>query len=423
MARWYGTVAHSIAPGAPRGTMSLSTPSARPIHLLFVWLGFAALLLLGACAPASPSPTAVPAKPPEQKAAPAQPPTVQPAQPAVSPAEKAPATAAERLEALSKLPPAERRAALLEEARKERSVVWYTSYAIVEAEPYIGSFNKVYPDIKVEYFRASSGPLLDKLASEYRAGKHLVDVVMMDHEIFEDVKKAGVVGRYCSPERQAIPDYFKDKDCEWTAVYHNPKVIAYNTAKVPRDQAPKGWNDLLDPRWKGRLAIPADDGPRWIVTMEQIFGKEKGQEYVRKMAEQKVQLHESNSGAAQLIAAGDVDAGFYINVPAITNTRKSGAPIVSVSPDPLPTGINSVVIASRAQHPFAAALLIDYMLSKDGLQRMAEISTRFGSRADMTYPDQEVLQGVKLFLVTPEMVKGEAYEQARKQFKELFGQR
>jgi len=168
-------------------------------------------------------------------------------------------------------------------------VVWYTSYAIVEAEPYIASFNKVYPDIKVEYFRASSGPLLDKLASEYRAGKHLVDVVMMDHEIFEDVKKAGVVGRYCSPERQAIPDHFKDKDCEWTAVYHNPKVIAYNTTKVPRAQAPKGWNDLLDPRWKGRLAIPADDGPRWIVTMEQILGKEKGQEYVRKMAEQKVQ--------------------------------------------------------------------------------------------------------------------------------------
>ncbi len=376
-------------------------------HRAAAWpvLGLLAILMFVACAaPSQPSPAAT-------------------SQPADQSTQKAPVTPLEQIEALNRLAPEERKSRLLEEARKEGTVVWYGSYALPEAEPWINTFNGAYPQIKVEYVRANSQQLADKILSEYQAGKHLVDVITIDHETFQDLKKVGAVSRYCSPERQAVSEQFKDKDCEWTAVYHNPKVIAFNTRKFSKDQAPKSWEDLLDPRWKGQLGMPADDGPKWIVTMENILGKEKAQEYLRRMAEQRVQLHQSHTTLAQLIAAGQVDAGFHINIPAVTNTQKQGGPIASISPDPLPTAINSVLMAGKPQHPFAAAVLIDYILSRDGQRRMAEISTRLGPRTDVTYPDQEVLQGVKLLMVTPEMLSGPGYEQAKRQFTDLFAQR
>jgi iron(III) transport system substrate-binding protein len=401
-----------------------------------------AALLLSACAPAAaPSPTAAPAKPTEapKPAAPVAP-AASPAAAAASPAaakpgespaaskpaaKEAPTVAGTfpQLDTLYSLQPQERQAKLVEEAKKEGQVVWYTSYTQVEAEPFIASFNKLYPDVKVQYVRQPSDALMDKLISEYQANKFLVDVVLNDQDQFDETKRNGVVGKYCSPEREATSDQMKDRDCEWTGRHHNPKVFGYNTQKVQKEQAPKGWNDLLDPRWKGKLGIPADDGPKWIINMEQVLGKDKGQDFVKKMAEQKVQLHQSNSAAAQLVGAGDAEIGYFINIPAVTNIQKQGGPIESVSPDPLTTSITSVFMASKAQHPSASALLIDYLLSKDGQLKMAELSTRFGGRTDMQYPDQKFIANAKILFLSPEMVRGPAIEAASKQFKELFGGR
>ena len=369
-------------------------------------VGAIALMVLCACGQA--------ARPAGGQAAPGSP---------AAATEKAPSTPLEKLEAVNRLAPEERHARLVEEARKEGTVVWYSTVVNVESDPFIESFNQRYPEVKVQYVRANADELLDKLTSEYRAGRHLVDVIMTGQETFPELKRADVVGRYCSPERQAVGDGFKDRDCEWTVRYFNPKVIGYNTTKVAADQAPRSWNDLLDPRWKGRLGMPADDGQEWVAIVENMMGREQGQTYIRRMAEQQVQLHRGNTALSQLIAAGDVDVGFHINIPAITNTQKKGAPIASNAPDPLPATLNSVMIAREVQHPFAAALLIDYQLSREGQLRMAEISTRFGPRTDMTYPDQAYIDGVKLFLMTPEMAQGDGYRQAGRQFKELFSQR
>ena len=380
----------------------------RPYRLLCSLAGVA-LVALGACGSARPA------------AGPSGSAPTAPGQPSAS--QSAASTPLDKLAAINRLPPEERHARLVEEARQEGTVVWYSTVVSVESDPFIASFNERYPDVKVQYVRANADELLDKLTSEYRAGKHLADVIMTGQETYPDLKRANVMGRYCSPERQAIGDGFKDRDCEWTVRYYNPKVIGYNTSKLTADQAPRTWNDLLDPRWKGRLGMPADDGPEWVVMMEYMLGKDQGAAYLRRMADQQVQLHRGNTALAQLIAAGDVDAGFYINIPAITNTQKKGAPIASHPPEPLPATMNSVMIAREVQHPFAAALLIDYQLSREGQLKMAEISTRFGPRTDLQYPEQSYVEGVKLFLMTPEMSESDTYRQSGRQFKELFGQR
>ena len=105
------------------------------------------------------------------------------------------ATAEETLDQLNKLPPAERQAKLQTEAAREGTVAWYSTYSLVEAEPFLKVFKGRYPKVQVQYFRASTIPLLDKLLSEHSAGRYLVDVIAIDFEAYSELEKAGVVGR------------------------------------------------------------------------------------------------------------------------------------------------------------------------------------------------------------------------------------
>ena len=336
-----------------------------------------------------------------------------------------PSTPAEKLEALNRLPPDERQARLVAEAKREGTVVWYGTVISLEIEPFIAAFNELYPDVKVEYNRRNGAEMLDTLTSEYRAGRYLVDLAMVGPQSFEELKKAGVIGRYCSPEREGVGEQFKDRNCEWTARHINPRLIGYNTSRVAVDEIPRSWDDLLNPRLRGRVGMPADEGDQFIVSIQNAFGKEQGEAYVRRLAEQRVQLHRSNTGLAQLVAAGDVDVGFYLNVSSVATAQRRGAPIASSAPDPLVTGLTPVVFARQAPHPHAAALLIDYLLSREGQQRMAELNTRFGPRVDVTYPDQQLLEGARLVTPSPEQMEQGAsdHQRAARLFKELFGQR
>ena len=114
--------------------------------------------------------------------------------------------------------------------------------------------------------------------------------------------------------------------------------------------------------------------------------------------------------------------GFYIRISGVTNVQKSGGPVAIAAADPIPVTVSVVQITQNVQHPFAAALLIDYMLSREGQQRMGEINARFGPRGDVQYPDQHLLAGINLFHVNPDMLKAGG-AQAQRQYKDLFGGR
>jgi iron(III) transport system substrate-binding protein len=329
----------------------------------------------------------------------------------------------EILDQLNKLSPAQRKAKLETEAAREGTVSWYSTYSLVEAEPFLKVFKSRHPKVEVQYFRASTTPLLDKLLNEYSAGRYLVDVIAVDFEAYSELEKAGIVGRNCSPERAFYGDTYKDKDCFWTAIYHNPQVIGYNTKKVAANDAPRKWEDLADAKWKGRLGIPFADGGQWVTSMLKIFGREKGMGLVKRMAEQKVQLHKSNSGLAQLIAAGDVDAGFMINVPAIGNVQRKGAPISSISPNPITTKINPLILAKHAPHPYASALLMDFILSKEGQDAINQISIRFSGRKDVKPLQPEVLEGVNVFHIGPGMLTVKEMDEGSQLFEQLFAKR
>jgi len=152
--------------------------------------------------------------------------------------------------------------AVLEGAKKEGSVVWYGTINVTDGRKVIDAFEKKYPFLKVNFYRAGSQPLLNRLAAEYRSGSYLADVT--ETNILESYffQKKGLFQIYHSPEAKFFPAEFKDANGFWIADYLNYYVIAYNTRLVSRSNAPRQYEDLLHPRWKGQFGLK-DDTIRW----------------------------------------------------------------------------------------------------------------------------------------------------------------
>ncbi|NIO69032.1 MAG: extracellular solute-binding protein, partial [Anaerolineae bacterium] len=148
----------------------------------------------------------------------------------------------------------------LEEAAKEEGALMvYTSMNIDDLEPILAKFMEKYPFIKAEYYRASGEDVLAKASTEAKAGQHFADVLEgADLQIFQAVKE-GLVAPYVSPEVAAYPEGASDPNGMWTVSRVNAVVIAYNTELVKPEEAPKSYEDLLDPKWQGKIGVEQDD--------------------------------------------------------------------------------------------------------------------------------------------------------------------
>lgn len=330
-----------------------------------------------------------------------------------------PKTAEEKLVALNKLAPVERKTKLEDEAAREGKVIMYGAYSLGEAEPLFKTFMEKYPKVKVEYFRASTAPLLDKILSEASVGKLGADCANIGLEVLYEIDK--LIIPYKTPEAAAYGKQFVDANYRWIALYQDPKPITYNTKRVSKAEAPKNWEDLALPRWKGRLGIPMADGPEWVNITLKVMGQEKGRDYLKRMAALGIRLEKSNSGLAQMVAAGDLDVAFFVNNAAVEIAKGQGAPIVAVPTDPLVTSPQVLVVFKDVVHPYATALLVDWLTSKEGQERIRDINPRFSARRDVTVPAS--FAGRKFLVIGAEQVSKERMDEANKLFEEWFVKR
>jgi iron(III) transport system substrate-binding protein len=163
---------------------------------------------------------------------------------------------------------------VIEEAKKEGALVWYLSASIEDARAIFLAFNKKYPFIKTEYFRAGSARLFNRIVNEARAGKVLFDLVAVRGLETQQLVKAGLLQPYVSPESAAYPAGFKDARGYWVDYFDAYNVIGYNTQLVPRDRAPKSWEDLLDPRWKDQIALD-EENYSWYGVITQRWARRR----------------------------------------------------------------------------------------------------------------------------------------------------
>jgi len=306
-------------------------------------------------------------------------------------------------------------AKLVEGAKKEASVMWYTSMNIEDAKKMVDAFEKKYPFIKVEYFRANSAKLLQRAVTEARAGKYFFDVIALSGFETHQIAKLRLLQPYISPERKAYPEIFRDAKGLWTDYFDSYAVIGYNTRLIPKGQEPKEWSDLLNPKWKGKLTMDFED-VRWYATMLDKWGKEKGQNFMRGLAKQEMPFSRGANLIAQLVVAGETPMGM-VNAHTIEKMKEKGAPVDWIkTTDPIVVSLHPIGYASKPVHPNAGKLLLDFVLSKEGQQVVVDVG-RTSPRPGM---DPRVdPKKLKLYPTKPELA--EKYEQYEKEFKEIFG--
>jgi len=293
------------------------------------------------------------------------------------------ATPEESLAKINQLAPAERQAALVREAKNERTVVWYAPMNRENLREFTSGFEADYPFLKVEILTGGPQSLLNRIITEQRAGKHNFDILNVRSSALYTLKKSNVVMRYDTPHRRALRAGFVDKEGYLNGIWASLLVYLYNAKQVSRAQAPKTIDDLLQPKWKGKLGMDKD-ADDWLAAIMDYYGDEKGKQIARSLGAQQLNIRKGRTLVSQLVAAGEFPVQIDAHHHEAVALRKAGAPIDYLFPEPfVPVkAVSMLALSSRPPHPHAAALLIDFMLSKKG-QEMAYRQNRWPAHRDL----------------------------------------
>ena len=274
-------------------------------------------------------------------------------------------------QALSKLPPPERRALLEREARKEGTLVLYGATGLDRAQFWIGEFNKRYPDIKVEFVRLQAAELYQKIATERRTGQLRADLVITTITYLDLLREVGALASYESSNWSDFDPRFRmgAADQGWTAVVYEvfPHAIAWRTDRISAADAPKTMADLLNAKWRGRLGTTRHMEDYLNSTLTRL-GQDKGMEFVKGLAAQRSRIYQSHAALSDALAAGEIDVAWSIIAARPIELATKGAPVAHVLSDPAIAEGNTISIGRDTTRPHAAALFLDVMLSPEVLE-------------------------------------------------------
>jgi iron(III) transport system substrate-binding protein len=308
-------------------------------------------------------------------------------------------------------------ASLIDRAKKEATFMLYTSMNMPDVNQLFDGFRKKYPFITPKAYTTRSAALLERVITEARAGKQFADVIQGNAFTLYMLAKRGHTEAYVSPEAKSYPAMYRDPAGGWIAVYLQLNVIGYNTKLVSRADAPKGYDDLLNPKWKGRMGLD-DKQYIWYDGMLKAMGREKGLAYMKRLAGQGINFRSGNTLLANLLAAGEF--GILINArpEGIDELQQKGAPVEWVAPKPTTANVLPIAVAKNAQHSNAGKLFMDYMLSEDG-QKLLSSMSRTPVRPGIAATNPRLSQGIEISVNDPGMA--ERFDQVVEQYKSVFG--
>jgi iron(III) transport system substrate-binding protein len=256
----------------------------------------------------------------------------------------------------------DRQRVLEEGARREGSLLIYTTGT--QIKPLIDRFEQKYPYVRVELGRASSADTARKVVEEYRAGYHKVDAFELASHGLVVPRDEKILQPFRSPELAAFAADAVEAGRHWVVVRESYTGIGFNTKLLPPEKAPKTYQDLLDPQWKGRMAISgvSTTAINWVGTM--LIAQ--GRDFVRKLGAQNIRVYNLTGRAlANLMTAGEVMLSPTIYNSHVAASARKGAPLGWFAPGPVPVTDSGVAVARKAPHPHAAMLFVDFLMSKE----------------------------------------------------------
>jgi len=327
-------------------------------------------------------------------------------------------TAESKLAALEKVQLQERRQRLFESAKNEGEAVIYANMDVSAMKPLTDGFMKRYPGTKATSVHFSGAAIITRLDSEARAGKPVSDVVLSGQLGVLSLIDKKIALRYRSPERESFRDGLKDKDGLWTAYMTNVMVSAYNTRQVKKDEAPRSVEDLLKPRWKGKLTMDSQSYV-WFGTMMQYLGEEAGLRFMKRLNEQNISHQRGRRLMTQLVAAGEFDMAVETNLNSVLTLSRQGAPLAFAPSQPYFLSPSLVFMSANAPHPYTGALFVDYLLSEEG-QKIVVTTNRMPANNNVKSPESQILEGQDVR--TPDIFDiGKRYQAIGNRYREIFG--
>jgi iron(III) transport system substrate-binding protein len=266
---------------------------------------------------------------------------------------------------------------LLDGAKAEGKLVWYTSLSGVYRE-LVDAFKRKYPDVAVEVYRAGSTDLGPRLLNEAQAGRYVADALESTPGLLMLLRERGILKSYVSPELARYPDEAKTKAdgarVFWVTDREAYLGFGYNTRLIAPAEVPKNFQDLLKPELKGKLAVTTESSSsRMIGTII----KYKGEEFVKRLRAQEIRLFKASSaGFLDLIAAGEVAGSFVVFQNQVNVKKEKKAPVDWVPLDAVAANAGGSAVIANAPHPHAALLFTDFILGADGQKLMEQF--RYG---------------------------------------------
>jgi len=308
---------------------------------------------------------------------------------------------------------------IIEAAKQEGKVSYYTTMTLSQSKKVVDRFQQKYPFIQPELFRGGGDEVLNRILNEARGGLNAWDVVSTRGDSVLTLMDSKLITPYRSPESKFIDRDMVDDDGYWTAYYVNPYVLGYNTNLVKKEDVPKTYELLLDPKWKGRKISIDDSAYGLLAGLIRAWGKEKAVDYFKKLAAQEPVVMRGNTNRVQLAMAGEYPL-IIAYAPTLQRETSLGHPMDWVPLEPVPVQVNPMMLAAKAPHPNAGKLFMDFLLSKEG-QKMLVGFRRIPVREDVDPDPPRLFKGYKRIVEHPEDYKN--FAQTIKLYQEIFGLR
>jgi iron(III) transport system substrate-binding protein len=271
------------------------------------------------------------------------------------------------------------------------TVTWYTAMNTQDAEPLRKRFEEKHPGTTLTVLRQPGEKIRNRIVTEARAGKNFWDVVSFNHLDMDVLDGEKLLAGRAEP------------------IYVRQYTIGFNTNLVKPGEAPRDWGDLLQAKWKGKLAIDENE-VEWYASMLDYMGRDKGTAFMRSLARQEPQFRRGHTLLSKLLLAGDFPLAI-VHAAEMDEAKKSGAPVDWVRTlDPIVTSPSVIAVAARAPNPQGARQFVDFVLSDEGQRLIAaqgRVAARFVNASEL-----------KVYYVNPKLAR--EMERSEKEFNEIF---
>ena len=286
----------------------------------------------------------------------------------------------------------DRMAKITAAAKKEGTVTMYTTFAEKDQPTLVKPFEAKY-GVKVVIWRAGTDKVLQRTLAEAAARKYDVDLIHFGSPEMEALSREKILQAVNSPVHRDLQPGSVPAHREWAATLLSVWVQVYNTQLIKKEDLPRTYRDLLDPRWKGKLGIEAKNQDWFASVVDVMGGGEKGLKFFRDLVAQNgISARTGHTLLNNMVIAGEVPLALTVYNYMPEQAKKKGAPIDWFALEPAVARSNAIGVARRAPHPNAALLFYEYMLG-EGQQYLVKMDyVPSNTRAPSPFRNVKIVQ-------------------------------